>query len=156
MHSWAWPKVRNNAFLINPLGLEAFNLVENALKTCETVKPMKSKKKRKASPKARSLKLLSLLRPKARRGLGLRKARELNQAYLMKLEWPFLKTPINKLWVRVVTRKYLKETDSVPIHHRKSGGSSLWREICSVWHEMRSTCQLSIRNSKDTHFFLNF
>ncbi|CAN1776324.1 hypothetical protein LINPERHAP1_LOCUS13617, partial [Linum perenne] len=79
----------------------------------------------------------SFVGPKARRGLGLRKARELNQAYLMKLEWPFLKTLINKLWVRVVTRKYLKETDSVPIHHRKSGGSSLWREICSVWHEMR-------------------
>ncbi|CAN1177346.1 hypothetical protein LINPERHAP2_LOCUS33056 [Linum perenne] len=39
-------------------------------------------------------------RPKDQGGLGLRKARELNQAYLMKLGWTILNSP-DKLWVQL-------------------------------------------------------
>ncbi|CAN1216657.1 Putative ribonuclease H protein At1g65750, partial [Linum perenne] len=67
-------------------------------------------------------------RPKDQGGLGLRKARELNQAYLMKLGWAILNN-LDKLWVQVLTCKYMKETDSGPQLRRKSGGSSLWRGI---------------------------
>ncbi|CAN1147695.1 hypothetical protein LINPERHAP2_LOCUS16020, partial [Linum perenne] len=65
-----------------------------------------------------------ICRPKDQRGLGLRKARELNQAYLMKPDWAILNHP-DKLWVRVVTSKYLKETSAGPQLRRKPGGSAL-------------------------------
>ncbi|CAN1159680.1 Putative ribonuclease H protein At1g65750 [Linum perenne] len=77
-----------------------------------------------------------ICRPKNQGGLGLRKARELNQAYLMKLGWEILNQP-DKLWVRVMTSKYLEETSNGPQLRRKSGGSSLWRGIHAVWHELR-------------------
>ncbi|CAN1818068.1 Putative ribonuclease H protein At1g65750 [Linum perenne] len=93
-----------------------------------------------------------ICRSKAQGGLGLRKARELNQAYLMKLGWAILKD-LDRLWVRVVTSKYLKEMDSGPRIRRKNWGSSLWKGIRSNWHEMREACQNSIRNGKDTNFW---
>ncbi|CAN1781938.1 hypothetical protein LINPERHAP1_LOCUS15617 [Linum perenne] len=52
-----------------------------------------------------------------------------------------------------MTNKYLKETDSEPRIRRENWGSSLWKGICSVWHEMREACQNSIRNGKDTKFW---
>ncbi|CAN1802338.1 Putative ribonuclease H protein At1g65750, partial [Linum perenne] len=82
---------------------------------------------------------LSVISPKDQGGLGLRKARELNQAYLMKLGWEILNNP-NKLWVRVVMSKYLKETSAGPQLRRKSGRSQLWRGIRGVWHDLRGDC----------------
>ncbi|CAN1153186.1 LINE-1 retrotransposable element ORF2 protein [Linum perenne] len=49
-----------------------------------------------------------ICRPKSQGGLGLRKALELNGAFTMKLGWQLLKH-LDKLWVRVLTSKYLKE-----------------------------------------------
>ncbi|CAN1162607.1 Putative ribonuclease H protein At1g65750 [Linum perenne] len=95
-----------------------------------------------------------ICRPKDQGGLGLRKARELNQAYLIKLGWEIPNHPV-KLWVRVVMSKYLKETVTGTQLHRKSGGSSLWKGIHTVWHEMRGVCQQNIRNGKDTLFWLS-
>ncbi|CAN1192184.1 Putative ribonuclease H protein At1g65750 [Linum perenne] len=52
----------------------------------------------------------TICRSKAQGGLGLRKAKELNEAYMMKLGWWVLKDP-EKLWVKLLTSKYLKNTD---------------------------------------------
>ncbi|CAN1336983.1 Putative ribonuclease H protein At1g65750 [Linum perenne] len=94
----------------------------------------------------------SLIKLKYQGGLGLRKARELNQAYLMKLGWAILNNP-GKIWVRVVTSKYLKETDAGLQLRRKTGGSTLWRGIRAVWHDLRGACQQNVRNGKDTLFW---
>ncbi|CAN1800035.1 Putative ribonuclease H protein At1g65750 [Linum perenne] len=55
-------------------------------------------------------------RPKSLGGLGLRSARELNRAFIMKLVWGVLSRP-EELWVKVLTSKYLKRTDhgSIPL-----------------------------------------
>ncbi|CAN1767816.1 Putative ribonuclease H protein At1g65750 [Linum perenne] len=109
------------------------------------------------TPEKRKTNLISwdcVCRSKTHGGLGLRKARELNLAYLMKLGWAIVKDP-TRLWVRVVTSKYLKETDAGPVLRRKSGGSALWRGIRSVWHTMVGASQQSIRNGKDTLFWLS-
>ncbi|CAN1822044.1 Putative ribonuclease H protein At1g65750, partial [Linum perenne] len=81
-----------------------------------------------------------ICRPKDQGGLGLRKARELNQAYLMKLGWTILNSP-DKLWVQVMTNKYLKDTSEGLQLRRKTGGSALWRGIRAVWHDLRGACQ---------------
>ncbi|CAN1215673.1 Putative ribonuclease H protein At1g65750 [Linum perenne] len=94
----------------------------------------------------------SICRPKEQGGLGLRKAREMNDAYLMKLGWTILKEP-DRLWVQIFTDKYLKETSEGLQIRRKTGGSSLWKGIRRTWHDLVSGCQHSIRNGKDTSFW---
>ncbi|CAN1790449.1 Putative ribonuclease H protein At1g65750 [Linum perenne] len=84
-------------------------------------------------------------RLKSQGGLGLRKTRDLNLAYLMKLGWAIVMDP-SRIWVRVMTTKYLKEIDADSVLRRKSGGSSLWRGIRSVWHTMVEASQQSIGN----------
>ncbi|CAN1744017.1 Putative ribonuclease H protein At1g65750 [Linum perenne] len=93
-----------------------------------------------------------LCRSKEQGGLGFHKARELNDAYLMKLGWTILKEP-DRLWVQVITSKYLKETINGPQLRRKTGSSSLWKGIRRVWPDLASGCQQSIRNGKDTLFW---
>ncbi|CAN1751196.1 Putative ribonuclease H protein At1g65750 [Linum perenne] len=108
-----------------------------------------------STPDSRKTHLLSwdsICRSKEQGGLGFRKARELNDAYLMKLGWTILKEP-DRLWVQIFTSKYLKETTNGPTLRRKSGGSSLWRGIRRVWHDIATNCQHSIRNGQDTLFW---
>ncbi|CAN1780503.1 Putative ribonuclease H protein At1g65750 [Linum perenne] len=49
-------------------------------------------------------------------GLGIRSARELNGAYMMKLAWNLLKNP-NDLWVQVLMTKYLKKVNWTWVAH---------------------------------------
>ncbi|CAN1138632.1 Putative ribonuclease H protein At1g65750 [Linum perenne] len=46
-------------------------------------------------------------RPKEHGGLGLKKAKELNMAFMMKLAFQFFKSP-NELWVQVLQHKYFR------------------------------------------------
>ncbi|CAN1152790.1 Putative ribonuclease H protein At1g65750 [Linum perenne] len=94
----------------------------------------------------------SICRSKEQGDLGFRRARELNDAYLMKLGWTILKEP-DRLWVQIITSKYLKETIDGPKLRMKSGGSSHWRGIRRVWDDVATSCQHSIRNGKDTIFW---
>ncbi|CAN1186551.1 Putative ribonuclease H protein At1g65750 [Linum perenne] len=70
----------------------------------------------------------------------------------MKLGWAILNNP-DKLWVQVVTSKYLKDTDTGLQLRRKTGGSALWRGIRAVWHDLRGACQQNVRNGKGTLFW---
>ncbi|CAN1809534.1 Putative ribonuclease H protein At1g65750 [Linum perenne] len=70
----------------------------------------------------------------------------------MKLGWEILNHP-DKLWVRVLMSKYLKETGDGPQLRRKTGGSALWRGIRAVWHDLRGACHQNVRNGKDTLFW---
>ncbi|CAN1841320.1 Putative ribonuclease H protein At1g65750 [Linum perenne] len=91
-------------------------------------------------------------RPKSQGGLGLKKARELNGAYMMKLGWLILQKP-EKLWVQVLSSKYLKQTEQGLKLRRKTGGSVLWRGIRKLWPSMAGACQHSIRNGASTLFW---
>ncbi|CAN1153626.1 Putative ribonuclease H protein At1g65750 [Linum perenne] len=51
----------------------------------------------------------TVCKPKKLGGLGLRNARDLNRAFLMKIVWGLLERP-NELWAKVLTSKYLKKT----------------------------------------------
>ncbi|CAN1732121.1 Putative ribonuclease H protein At1g65750 [Linum perenne] len=93
-----------------------------------------------------------ICRSKSQGGLGLKKARELNESYMMKMGWLILQAP-NKLSVQVLTTKYLKNTDQGLTLRRKSGGSTLWRGIRRTWTVMAGACQHNIRNGKSTLFW---
>ncbi|CAN1176741.1 hypothetical protein LINPERHAP2_LOCUS32707, partial [Linum perenne] len=88
------------------------------------------------------------------RWIGLQKAKELNDAFLLKLGWMILKAP-DKLWVRVLTSKYLKESDQGFTIRRANWGSRLWRGIRRVWLVLRQSSQTSVRNGMGTSFWLD-
>ncbi|CAN1163243.1 LINE-1 retrotransposable element ORF2 protein [Linum perenne] len=91
-------------------------------------------------------------RPKSEGGLGLKKEKELNEAFMMKLGWLILKAP-EKLWVNILTSKYLKNSDQGMQLRRKTGGSNLWRGIRKTWTTMAAACQHSIRDGSSTLFW---
>ncbi|CAN1142695.1 Putative ribonuclease H protein At1g65750 [Linum perenne] len=91
-------------------------------------------------------------RPKSEGGLGLKKAKELNEAFMMKLGWLILKAP-EKLWVNILASKYLKNSDQGMQLRRKTGGSNLWRGIRKTWTTMAAACQHSIRDGTSTLFW---
>ncbi|CAN1799959.1 Putative ribonuclease H protein At1g65750 [Linum perenne] len=63
-----------------------------------------------------------------------------------------LKQP-HKLWVKLVTSKYLKDTGQGLQLQRKSGGSSLWQGIRRTWPHMEESCQHSVRDGTSTFFW---
>ncbi|CAN1800039.1 Putative ribonuclease H protein At1g65750 [Linum perenne] len=93
-------------------------------------------------------------RPKSLGGLGLRSARELNRAFIMKLVWGVLSRP-EELWVKVLTSKYLKRTDHGWMLARKSGFSAVWREMLRVWGHVEDGLQWTIRDGKRARFWLD-
>ncbi|CAN1188831.1 Putative ribonuclease H protein At1g65750 [Linum perenne] len=93
-------------------------------------------------------------RPKNLGGLGLRSARELNRAFLMKLVWGVLSRP-DELWVKVLASKYLKHTNTGWVPARKTGLSPVWREMLKVWNYVEDGLQWSIRDGKGTRFWLD-
>ncbi|CAN1797288.1 Putative ribonuclease H protein At1g65750 [Linum perenne] len=70
----------------------------------------------------------------------------------MKLGWQILKFP-NRLWVQVLTTKYLKQGANGLEIRRKNWGSVLWRGVRSVWHSLRQSCQNSVRDGRSTSFW---
>ncbi|CAN1148633.1 Putative ribonuclease H protein At1g65750, partial [Linum perenne] len=94
----------------------------------------------------------TVCKPKNLGGLGLRSARELNEAFLMKVAWSFLVAP-EELWVKAVSSKYLTRSEAGLKLRRKSGFSSLWRGVLRVWNMMLHGLHWSVRNGKDTKFW---
>ncbi|CAN1751084.1 Putative ribonuclease H protein At1g65750 [Linum perenne] len=71
---------------------------------------------------------------------------------MMKLGWSILNDP-DRLWVRLITSKYLKNSTQGLQLRRKSGGSNLWKGIRRVWSELAAGCQHSIRDGRNTMFW---
>ncbi|CAN1149058.1 Putative ribonuclease H protein At1g65750 [Linum perenne] len=90
--------------------------------------------------------------PKEDGGLGLKMARVLNRAYIMKLAFLFMKDP-ERLWVKVLHTKYFREIDA-GLELRKLGSqSALWRGFYKEWDSMLLGAPSAIRNDRDTLFW---
>ncbi|CAN1805656.1 Putative ribonuclease H protein At1g65750 [Linum perenne] len=90
--------------------------------------------------------------PKRQGGLGLRSARELNHAYLMKLVWGLIKRP-SKLWADLLISKYMKRTAAGLIPRKSTRRSSCWKGISENWELFRGGLRWSIRNGRKTNFW---
>ncbi|CAN1784070.1 Putative ribonuclease H protein At1g65750 [Linum perenne] len=90
--------------------------------------------------------------PKKLGGLGLRSARELNRAFLMKIAWGLISRP-EELWSKVLMTKYLDPTRPGFVLRSKGGYSAVWRGILSVWNDMLNGTHWSIRDGKKTRFW---
>lgn len=68
-------------------------------------------------------------------GLGIRRARQQNTAYLGKLLWEVVQDS-DKLWVQLLRGKYVKEKHSFSAFQRK--GSSIWNSIRKCFTSLQS------------------
>ncbi|CAN1788892.1 Putative ribonuclease H protein At1g65750 [Linum perenne] len=94
----------------------------------------------------------TVCKPKSLGGLGLRSARDLNRAFLMKIVWGLVSRP-TELWAKVLISKYLKKTDNGFVLARKKGFSAIWRGVLKVWPLVSNGLHWSIRNGRNTHFW---
>ncbi|CAN1129226.1 Putative ribonuclease H protein At1g65750 [Linum perenne] len=94
----------------------------------------------------------TICKPKEIGGLGLRSARHLNQAFLLKLAWGLLKRP-KELWADLLLTKYLKKSDNGLVPRGTKRFSNLWRGIKEVWPFINMGMQWGIGDGKSTKFW---
>ncbi|CAN1792677.1 Putative ribonuclease H protein At1g65750 [Linum perenne] len=94
----------------------------------------------------------TVCKPKCLGGLGLRNARDLNKAFLMKIVWGLIHNP-SELWAKVLIAKYLKKTADGYVLARKSGHSAIWRGVLKVWPSVVNGLQWSIGDGRKTRFW---
>lgn len=78
---------------------------------------------------------VKVFRPKAWGGLGLRSARNINQASLMKAGWHLLARR-KDLWVDVFRAKYKCGSGLIPCIQKNRVGLNFWRGVCNAWEDM--------------------
>ncbi|CAN1777598.1 Putative ribonuclease H protein At1g65750 [Linum perenne] len=91
----------------------------------------------------------TVCRPKNLGGLGLRNARDLNKAFLMKLVWSLVSRS-EELWAKVLITKYMTRTENGYMLARKKGFSNAWRGIMKVWDHAHNGIHWSIRDGRNT------
>lgn len=77
----------------------------------------------------------NLCQPKRCGGLGIRTARNMNTAFMMKAGWN-LYSNRSDLWVEVVRSKYKCGHHDFPVVKRRGNASALWRGICASWEKV--------------------
>ncbi|CAN1129038.1 Putative ribonuclease H protein At1g65750 [Linum perenne] len=102
--------------------------------------------------KIHNINWVTVCKPKNLGGLGLRSARDLNKAFLMKIVWGLVSRP-TELWAKVLISKYLKQSDNGYTLARKKGFSRVWRGILKVWPLVTNGLQWSIRDGCSTRFW---
>ncbi|CAN1181258.1 Putative ribonuclease H protein At1g65750 [Linum perenne] len=90
--------------------------------------------------------------PKEDGWLGLKMARLLNRAYMMKLAFIFFQDQ-DRLWVRVLQGKYFTESADGLIPHNLRSQSVLWKGLSREWNSMLIGARSAIRNGRDTPFW---
>ncbi|CAN1188823.1 Putative ribonuclease H protein At1g65750 [Linum perenne] len=85
-------------------------------------------------------------------GLGLRLARDLNTAYLVKLAFTFKQRP-ELLWVRILHSKYFWETTAGLRPRNRASQSAVWRGLTRAWPTMVEGSRSGIRDGKETLFW---
>lgn len=85
-------------------------------------------------------------------GLGIRKSRDMNIAFLAKAGWRLIKEK-ECLWAKVICAKYMgKEGDNHSLI-LKQGCSNFWRGICKAANVLNNGIRKSVRTGKDSYFW---
>ncbi|XP_056695811.1 uncharacterized protein [Spinacia oleracea] len=95
----------------------------------------------------------TICKPKSLGGLGLRRTRPLNKAFLAKLGWKILQDN-NNLWTSIVRKKYLSNTSFFNCKPNPQQ-SQIWRDILKQRDILRKGIRWKIGNGKDINFWLD-
>ncbi|CAN1831532.1 Putative ribonuclease H protein At1g65750 [Linum perenne] len=93
-----------------------------------------------------------ICKPKELGGLGLRSAKSLNQAFLLKIAWGILKRPY-ELWVELLLTKYLKKSSNGLLPRGTRRFSNLWRGVKEVWPFLNMGMHWGIGDGQHTKFW---
>ncbi|CAI0409373.1 unnamed protein product [Linum tenue] len=96
----------------------------------------------------------TVCKPKEEGGLGLRSARALNLAYIMKLCWNFI-TDNNTLWIRILQDKYIKTNSDGTISMRHQRVSRLWKGMLEAFPLVKQGTIWDIRDGESVKFWLD-
>lgn len=92
-----------------------------------------------------------LCQPKEEGGLGIKKMKTMNKAFVMKLAWGIAQE--NNMWVRFLKEKYLKSNRRDDHPTATTRDSVLWKEICRVWHTVQQNTSWNLGNGKQILFW---
>ncbi|CAN1156116.1 Putative ribonuclease H protein At1g65750 [Linum perenne] len=90
--------------------------------------------------------------PKNQGGLGIRSARTLNRAYMVKLAFRFFKEH-EPLWVQVLQSKYFRTTTEGFRPRHTSSISPVWKGITTEWQTMLRGSRAAVRDGLNTKFW---
>lgn len=89
--------------------------------------------------------------PRGSGGLGLRKARDVNDAFLAKLAWN-METQPGKLWVKVMNSKYVKNRNFLNIPVARNA-SWVWRSVTRGREAIRDNASWTVGNGRAINFW---
>nr|XP_025692428.1 uncharacterized protein LOC112794656 [Arachis hypogaea] len=90
--------------------------------------------------------------PKSQGGLGLRPARVLNNANLMKLAWKLIHNK-DALWVKIVRSKYGCGDDSLPLITKHLSSSNAWKGIFHIWKTFADNLVWRLGSGENVNFW---
>lgn len=93
----------------------------------------------------------SVAAPRDRGGLGLRRMKDTNIAFMLKLEWGIYKGS-NALWAKVLRGKYGVTHTSSPWRISASA-SPLWRAISKSWPLLQEGIVWEMGDGRSIHFW---
>ncbi|XP_031402735.1 uncharacterized protein LOC116212324 [Punica granatum] len=94
----------------------------------------------------------TLTRPVVEGGLGLRRLRQANDAFLAKLGWGLL-TEKEAFWVRVLTQKYVGRVDEGLKLKISPQDSWLWKAIARAWNQVSEGATWAINRGDRARFW---
>ena len=93
-------------------------------------------------------------KPKEEGGLNLRRAKDLNLPFMIKLAWGLVNRP-EALWVKVICSKYGYQDKIIPDVQRKQQCSNAWRGIVFVWGRFKQNLIWRIGDGKQARFWVD-
>ncbi|CAN1137061.1 Putative ribonuclease H protein At1g65750 [Linum perenne] len=108
-----------------------------------------------SSDETRKVHLVSweqICKPNDEGGLGLKLARSLNRAYMMKLAFIFFQEP-KRLWVQILQGKYMKEDANGLTQRCLTSQSAVWKGLSREWNSMLLGAKVAIRDGRATSFW---
>ncbi|XP_019150554.1 PREDICTED: uncharacterized protein LOC109147346 [Ipomoea nil] len=91
---------------------------------------------------------------KLRGGLGIRKLKEMNQAFLAKLGWRMLHEK-DSLWVQLLRTKYAATSDDVSLWQLRRNMSQTWRGLLKSRHILEGGIKKVVHNGNNTLFWID-
>ncbi|RYQ97763.1 hypothetical protein Ahy_B08g093845 [Arachis hypogaea] len=92
--------------------------------------------------------------PKSQGSLGLKPARVLNNANLMKLAWKLIHNK-DALWVNIVRSKYECGDDSLPLITKHLSSSNAWKGIFHVWKKFADNLVWRLGSGENVNFWID-
>lgn len=93
-----------------------------------------------------------LCRHRKEGGVGLRKARHMNYAFLMKVGWGLINQR-DSLWASTLRSKYECGKEIIPTISRRNCKSNLWQGVCKVWNKVLEGGKWKIGNGVKVNFW---